>query len=225
MAAGLGFKTFVTGDVLTASDTNGYLMQGVLVFASAAARSAAITSPQEGQTTYLKDTDNIDVYSGSAWVTKSASSATPKVLQVVSATTTTSTVISSTTLTDTTITASITPTLATSKILVIASVNSRVLRNNVKAAGGLILLRGATTIADYNNGGYSWLFPDCRTSGTGTQISLASSNAVTYLDNPATTSATTYKMQGRVEDTADSATITFQYNSAPSTITLMEIGV
>jgi hypothetical protein len=72
MAAGLGFKTFTTGDVLTAGDTNGYLMQGVLVFADATARSAAITSPQEGQTSYLKDTDAIQVYSGSAWVTKSA---------------------------------------------------------------------------------------------------------------------------------------------------------
>lgn len=71
MAAGLGFKTFATGDVLTASDTNGYLMQGVLVFADATARTAAITSPQEGQTSYLKDTDVIQVYSGSAWVTKS----------------------------------------------------------------------------------------------------------------------------------------------------------
>jgi hypothetical protein len=71
MAAGLGFKTFATGDVLSASDTNGYLMQGVLVFADAAARTAAVTSPQEGQTSYLKDTDVIQVYSGSAWVTKS----------------------------------------------------------------------------------------------------------------------------------------------------------
>jgi hypothetical protein len=71
MAAGLGFKTFATGDVLSAADTNGYLMQGVLVFASAAARTSAITSPQEGQTSYLKDTDEIQVYSGSAWVTKS----------------------------------------------------------------------------------------------------------------------------------------------------------
>ena len=74
MAAGLGFKTFTTGEVLTAGDTNGYLMQGVLVFASAAARDAAITSPQEGQTCYLKDTDVIQVYSGSAWVTKSGGS-------------------------------------------------------------------------------------------------------------------------------------------------------
>jgi hypothetical protein len=68
MAAGLGFKTFTTGEVLTAGDTNGYLMQGVLVFASAAARDAAITSPQEGQTCYLKDTDAVMTYSGAAWV-------------------------------------------------------------------------------------------------------------------------------------------------------------
>jgi hypothetical protein len=74
MAAPLGFKTFNTGDVLSAADTNGYLMQGVLVFADAAARSAAITSPQEGQTSYLKDTDVIQVYSGSSWVTKSGGS-------------------------------------------------------------------------------------------------------------------------------------------------------
>jgi hypothetical protein len=43
-------------------------MQGVLVFASAAARDAAITSPQEGQCCYLKDTDAVLTYSGSAWV-------------------------------------------------------------------------------------------------------------------------------------------------------------
>lgn len=68
MAAGLGFKTFNTGDVLTANDTNGYLMQGVWVFANAAARTAAVTSPQEGNVSYLKDTDSLEIYSGSAWV-------------------------------------------------------------------------------------------------------------------------------------------------------------
>jgi hypothetical protein len=67
MAAGLGFKTFTTGEVLSAGDTNGYLMQGVLVFASAAARDAAITSPQEGQFAYLKDTNVTTYYTGSAW--------------------------------------------------------------------------------------------------------------------------------------------------------------
>jgi hypothetical protein len=72
MAAGLGFKTFTTGEVLTAADTNGYLMQGVLVFASAAARDAAITSPQEGQYAYLKDTNGTYYYDGATWVLSGA---------------------------------------------------------------------------------------------------------------------------------------------------------
>jgi hypothetical protein len=67
MAAGLGFKTFAVGEVLSAANVNGYLMQGVLVFADAAARDAAITSPQEGQFAYLKDTNVTTYYTGSAW--------------------------------------------------------------------------------------------------------------------------------------------------------------
>ena len=72
MAAGLGFKTFTTGEVLTAADTNGYLMQGVLVFATAAARDAAITSPQEGQFAFTKDTNGLWYYDGAAWVASGA---------------------------------------------------------------------------------------------------------------------------------------------------------
>jgi hypothetical protein len=68
MAAGLGFKTFNTGDVLSSGDTNGYLMQGIWVFANAAARTAAVTSPQEGNYSYLKDTNSTEYYTGSAWV-------------------------------------------------------------------------------------------------------------------------------------------------------------
>ena len=74
MGAGLGFKTFVTGDVLTAADTNGYLMQGVWVFANAAARTAAVTSPEEGNMSYLKDTNATEYYTGSAWVALGGSS-------------------------------------------------------------------------------------------------------------------------------------------------------
>jgi hypothetical protein len=72
MAAGLGFKTFTTGEVLTAADTNGYLMQGINVFASTAARDAAITSPQEGQFAYTKDTNGLWYYDGAAWVASGA---------------------------------------------------------------------------------------------------------------------------------------------------------
>jgi hypothetical protein len=67
MAAGLGFKDFTTGEVLTAADVDGYLMQGVWVFANAAARDAAVTSPQEGNFAYLKDTNVTTYYTGSAW--------------------------------------------------------------------------------------------------------------------------------------------------------------
>jgi hypothetical protein len=72
MAAGLGFKTFTTGEVLTAADVNGYLMQGVLVFASEAARNAAITSPQEGQFAFTKDNNSLWYYTGSAWAASGA---------------------------------------------------------------------------------------------------------------------------------------------------------
>jgi hypothetical protein len=67
MAAG-GFKTFTTGEVLTAADTNNFLMQGVLVFDDAAARDAAITAPVEGQVVYLKDTNAVLSYDGSSYV-------------------------------------------------------------------------------------------------------------------------------------------------------------
>jgi hypothetical protein len=72
MAAGLGFKTFAVGEILSAANVNGYLMQGVLVFANATARDAAITSPQEGQFAFTKDNDSLWYYSGSAWVSSGA---------------------------------------------------------------------------------------------------------------------------------------------------------
>lgn len=67
---GAGFKTFNTGDVLTASDVNTYLMQQtVMVFASSAARSTALgANVSEGMLSYLTDTNVVQVYNGSAWV-------------------------------------------------------------------------------------------------------------------------------------------------------------
>lgn len=75
MAAGQGYIEFATGDVLTAAAANGYLAsQVVMVFADAAARTAAIASPQEGMISYLKDTNATQYYSGSAWVSVGGSS-------------------------------------------------------------------------------------------------------------------------------------------------------
>lgn len=72
MAAGQGFKTFVTGEVLTAGDVNGYLMQGINVFTNAAARNAAITAPAEGQFAFTKDNNSLWYYDGAAWVASGA---------------------------------------------------------------------------------------------------------------------------------------------------------
>jgi len=71
MAAGLGYKDFQAGAILTAADVNGYLMQGILVFATTAARDAAITSPQEGQFAYITANDTVYYYTGSAWAISS----------------------------------------------------------------------------------------------------------------------------------------------------------
>jgi hypothetical protein len=135
------------------------------------------------------------------------------VLQVVNATY--GTLVSSTTnsYVDTGLTATITPTSASSKILVLVSQNG-VSKTSVFAADiGLILLRGATTITGIS---LSW--------GYGLSSRIDDNTLSTcYLDSPATTSATTYKTQFKNSDAA--GTVYLQYNgtNAVSTITLMEI--
>jgi hypothetical protein len=288
MAAGLGFKTFNSGDVLSAADVNGYLMQGVLVFASTAARDAAITAPAEGQFAFTKDTNSLFYYDGAAWVASGAtgdiegvtagtgisgggtsgtvtitnSMATAidakgdlivgtgadtfsklsagtngylltadsaeatglkwaaaaggggKVLQVVSGTYSTSTLVSSSSFTDTGLSLAITPTLTTSKVLVIVSQQVKVSDTGSDAAGAWQLVRGATAIVTVGSSGYEAF-----------EVLAGQYRTVfnyTYLDSPATTSATTYKTQ--VRRFVASNTVTAQDNSAPSQITLLEIG-
>lgn len=67
-----GTKTFNSGDVLTASDTNQYLMRGVKVFANSTDRDAAYGGTgeptlEEGEVCYLADTDVIQTYGGASW--------------------------------------------------------------------------------------------------------------------------------------------------------------
>lgn len=68
--AGAGYKLFATGDVLTAAQVNTFLMQQtVMVFASSAARTSALSGVlAEGMVSYLQDTNSLEVYDGSAWV-------------------------------------------------------------------------------------------------------------------------------------------------------------
>ena len=65
-----GYKTFNTGDVLTAAQVQYYLQnQSIMYFANAAARDAALTAGivQEGMFAYLADTNSTTFYNGSSW--------------------------------------------------------------------------------------------------------------------------------------------------------------
>jgi hypothetical protein len=65
----VAYKVFTNGSTLQASELNENLMQqAVATFSNAAARTAAITSPVEGQLTYLLDVDRYESWSGSAWI-------------------------------------------------------------------------------------------------------------------------------------------------------------
>lgn len=67
--AGAGYRVFTDGSVLTAAQVNTFLQeQVVMVFATAAARSAAITAPSEGMITYRSDSDVVEIYNGTTWI-------------------------------------------------------------------------------------------------------------------------------------------------------------
>lgn len=73
--AGLGRRVFSAGEVLTAANVNGYLMdQSVMVFADSTARSSAIGTPTEGMVTYLEDDNELYKWTGAAWVNVTNSS-------------------------------------------------------------------------------------------------------------------------------------------------------
>jgi hypothetical protein len=63
------YKDFTVGQTLTSAEVDTYLMeQAVMVFDSSAARSSALgTVVKEGMVTYLKDTDVVQQYNGTAW--------------------------------------------------------------------------------------------------------------------------------------------------------------
>ena len=93
--AGLGAKKFAANSLLSSTDVNGYLAEQVIMkFANAAARDAAFGGAgeptlAEGMFCYLDDTNVLQSYTGSAWVTLT-SSINPPALELVSGVTVTS---------------------------------------------------------------------------------------------------------------------------------------
>ena len=226
---GSGFRTFASGEVLTSSNVQNYLMdQAVMVFAGTAARSSAITAPEEGMITYDTVTDLLEVYNGSkykAFASMGTATTSGSILQVVSTTKTDTFTTTSTTFTDVTgLSVSITPTATTSKILVMTNFQASV---SGDIAVMFQFVRGTTAI---NIG-------DAASNRTRASASLLQSNITEqlgtfsfhFLDSPSTTSATTYKVQtfvntgtmylGRTGSDSDAAT----RPRTASTITVMEI--
>ena len=141
-----------------------------------------------------------------------------KVLQVVQGTHATEVASTSTSYVDSGLSASITPTSATSKILVLVNQQVSVVRNtNDVIRVDAQIVRDSTAVYDQNRvvGG--------ETGTNGVFIYFVGTFDGKYLDSPNTTSSITYKTQGKVNTSSNGGTLFFQESSSKSTITLMEI--
>ena len=196
----------ITNDMATTITTNGDLIYGT------------------GSGTYTRrgigTTGQVLTVSGGVptWATPAAGGG--KVLQVVSGTYSTSTTVASTTYTDTGLSLSITPTSATSTILVLAVQHIYFVRSVGEAGLAIRLVRGSTAV--FTPAGNA--VTDYIQVGGATSVASYGLSPITYLDSPATTSSVTYKIQGKADSTANSGSTTYQNNSGVSTITLLEIG-
>jgi hypothetical protein len=61
--AGLGYKLFAAGEVLTAANLQGYAVdQSAMVFATSAARTVALVAPSQGMVSFLNDSGTLWQY-------------------------------------------------------------------------------------------------------------------------------------------------------------------
>ena len=160
-------------------------------------------------------TFKIDGANGLVFPDTSTQAVAGKVLQVVQASYSTQVTTTSTSNVDTGLQATITPKFATSKILVLA-MNNFAATNSAGgyAASYVDILRGSTVITHTR-------FQIGNALATGTNAIDVGLISVQYIDSPATTSATTYKMQMSANDATTTATSFINGNTG--TIILMEI--
>jgi len=204
VTSGTGPVPVVTNTVATAFDAKGDLVAGT------GADTFAKLTVGANNTVLTADSSTA---TGLKWAAPAGGG---KVLQVVYGSTTTITDVSSTTTyADTTLSATITPSATTSKVLILTSQTALVFSQSLLGHGTRIL-RGSTTI--FTGGDRSDGFFDVSGANTpyiGDRFTLA------YLDSPSTTSATTYKTQGKL---SYGNTVRYQHSNGESTIILMEIG-
>jgi len=163
-------------------------------------------------TPYVESSDLVANYPGvSLALANHIDDTAAKVLQVVSVVYSTSTSTSSTSFVTTGLAASITPSLSSSKVLIIASIPLTVPTSMSLAT---TIFRG--TAAGTNLGTASYGFGQTYSvSGR-----LDATTTMNFLDSPATASSQTYTLGFRV----NTGTGTVQAFGAMSSLTLMEIG-
>ena len=176
--------------------------------------SVTLQEPAIAGTTVL----DLPAVSGTILTTGSSGQSIPKaalptgsVLQVVSTTATAqSTTTSSSYANYSALNTSITPTSATSKILVTASLN--LYEGSTNSNYQITLYRNSTDLGAGNGNGFMYLYGN-------NSLNLSFPAIVTYLDSPATTSAITYGIYGKTS----SGTLYFNNGACKVSMTLMEI--
>lgn len=188
---------------------------GDIIYASAANTPARLG---------IGSTGNVLTVSGGvpAWAAPAGGG---KVLQVVYGNYSTSTLIASTTFTDTGLNLSITPTSASSKVYIFATQLVRIGRASNENIAAFKILRGSTTVFNTDTGSSAGGYTGFGGGGSGLTTYVGVNQVpLQYLDSPATTSSTNYKIQLRLITTANGADAYAQYESGNSSICLMEIG-
>jgi hypothetical protein len=201
VASGTGPIPVVTNTVATEFDAKGDLVVGT--------GSDTFDRLAVGTNTYILTADSAEA-TGLKWAAPAGGG---KVLQVLQQVYTTQTSTSSSTFADTGVTLNITPSSASSKVLVIVSLNGCLKSaDNTGNALDLRLMRGATQLMQTLDNGFT---------NTGLYLVMGTMGFV-YLDSPSTTSATTYKVQ--FANPANGSLARINSSSGESSITLMEIG-
>ena len=138
-----------------------------------------------------------------------------KILQVVYGSTTAGVTNTSLTLADTGLSATITPTSASSKILVVFNQSLQFMANSgLGVLAQVVLFRGSTSVATMR----------IRALSSSDIWRQHRSDSLVFLDSPNTTSATTYKTQfSLAESTGGGRLVRVQEASGLSGITLLEV--